>query len=408
VFSILIVEDDATKADRIIMALKRVGVGAGDISHMKSSNQAKQWLRSRTADLMVLDLNIPRHLDEMPVKDEGVRMLEEISARPQFTKPAHVIGLTQYEDIYLEAAPIFNDALISILLYDRADDAWEHKFLRKVEYLISTKLVTNSTGDYDFDLAIITATERPELEAVLKLDWNWQPLVPDNDDTTYYTGVIRSNSEPVRAIAAAAPFMGMPAAAAVAMKVIERYKPRYLIHCGITAGIRGRADFGDVIVADPSWDWGSGKFASKDGKVAFFAAPYQILLREEIRGKIRRLIGAEELLARIRAEWPGAKPNTALKVILGPSASGASVLSDGHTALQIEDQHRKIVGIEMEAYGVLAAAEFCARPRPLAVAMKAVSDFADPGKDDNFHAYASYTSARCMQVFAEQFLFPQR
>jgi nucleoside phosphorylase len=405
-FNVLIVEDDATKLSRIAAVLKRCGVAHDEIHDVRSSNQAKQWLHKNSADLMILDLNIPRHIDEMPMKTEGIKMLEEISARSRFSKPKHVIGLTQYEDVYLEAAPIFEDALIAILLYDQTDDSWEKKVARKVEYLVSAKVAIPYVGDYNYDLAIVTANERPELEAVLRLDWAWEAFVPDDDDTSYYTGEVERKTRRVKVIAAAAPFMGMPAAAAVAMKVIARYKPRYVIHCGITAGIRGRVDPGDVVVADPSWDWGSGKFALKDGKVAFYAAPYQILLREDIRGKIRRLASEEDSLTKIRSAWPGSKPNTTLKVVLGPAASGASVLSDGQSALQIEEQHRKIVGIEMEAYGVLAAAEFCPRPRPMAVSMKGVSDFADPGKDDTYHGYAAYTSARCMQIFVERFLFP--
>jgi nucleoside phosphorylase len=67
-------------------------------------------------------------------------------------------------------------------------------------------------------------------------------------------------------------------------------------------------------------------------------------------------------------------------------------------------QHRKLLGIEMESYGVLAAAEESPRPQPIAFAIKSVCDFADLEKSDSFQHYAAYTSAEVLRRLVEEYL----
>jgi nucleoside phosphorylase len=84
-------------------------------------------------------------------------------------------------------------------------------------------------------------------------------------------------------------------------------------------------------------------------------------------------------------------------------ASGSAVLADGEVVAEIKTQQRDLCGIEMEAYGVYAAAHAACEPRPLTFALKAVCDFADPDKDDRFQRFAAYTSARTTALLVERF-----
>jgi len=54
----------------------------------------------------------------------------------------------------------------------------------------------------------------------------------------------------------------------------------------------------------------------------------------------------------------------------------------------------------MEIYGVYYAARFSTEPRPKAIAIKSVCDFADEEKNDVYQAYAAYTSVRYFYHFA--------
>lgn len=103
----------------------------------------------------------------------------------------------------------------------------------------------------------------------------------------------------------------------------------------------------------------------------------------------------EEIKANING-FMGSKPESELSVVLGPVAS---VIADPHIVEKIKNgQIRDIVGIEMEIFGVYYAARWSISPKPKFVALKSVCDFADADKDDKYHAYASFTSAR---VFIE-------
>ena len=90
--------------------------------------------------------------------------------------------------------------------------------------------------------------------------------------------------------------MGMPAAVSLSHKLIERFRPRYLIMPGIAAGIGAEQIFGDVIVADTVWNYSYGKFVSageagiKFGKVGFLPRPTRLFLSEDVAGHIREAV----------------------------------------------------------------------------------------------------------------------
>jgi nucleoside phosphorylase len=198
--------------------------------------------------------------------------------------------------------------------------------------------------------------------------------------------------------------MGMSAAAVLAMKMIITFRPRYISMSGITAGIPGKTRLGDIIVADPSWDWGSGKWIFKDGKISFLQSPHQMSLDTAIRNKLRLFSADKITLAKIQSDWPGETPPNELVMHIGPLASGASVLSDGITIDQVKQQHRELLGVEMETYGIYVAADEAPSPKPSFFALKSVVDFANGEKNDKYQKYASYTSAQALRFFTENYL----
>ncbi len=194
----------------------------------------------------------------------------------------------------------------------------------------------------------------------------------------------------------------MPAAI-LAMKMMVAFRPQYLAITGITAGLSERVRIGDVIVADPSWDWGSGKWITKDNDLDFLASPHQLPLSPAIRNKLTLMSNDVALLAQIRHKWPGEKPDHELSIKIGPLASGASVLADGTTAERIRHQHRNLLGIEMETYGVFSAADEAINPKPLALSIKSVVDFAGGEKNDQYQPYAAFTSTMILTHFMEHY-----
>jgi nucleoside phosphorylase len=76
------------------------------------------------------------------------------------------------------------------------------------------------------------------------------------------------------------------------------------------------------------------------------------------------------------------------------------VVSSRTVINRIVRQHRKLVGVDMEAYGVLLASELAPGPRPQAFCVKSISDFGDRKKGDAYQKYAAYTSASFLYEFA--------
>jgi len=239
---------------------------------------------------------------------------------------------------------------------------------------------------------------------VLRLPWDWESFEVPGDSAPYKRGKYKKGNETRTVVAASAPRMGMPAACVLAEKMIFNFHPRYLAMAGITAGIHDMCELGDVIAADPSWDWGSGKWVIRKNEPVFLPAPHQLGVNSFIRGKLSAMAQDHSLWDQIRHDWQGTKPNTNLALRLGPLASGASVLAAQKQADSIKMQHRKVLGIDMEAYAIFMAADEAPLPQPKAFVLKGVCDFADHEKNDTYQLYAAYTSASALRALVETYL----
>jgi nucleoside phosphorylase len=175
--------------------------------------------------------------------------------------------------------------------------------------------------------------------------------------------------------------------------MIAQFRPRLMAMVGICAGRFEKTGLGDVIVGDPCWDWGSGKIDSEKNVPRFRPAPHHVELDTDICAEMKEICSDVELLARIKAQARGRKPRDELRVHFGPLASGAAVVANNTVFDGLLDQHRNLLGIEMEAYGIVTACKGSGRPRPGAIVLKSVCDFADKDKDDDFQEYAAHTSA---------------
>jgi nucleoside phosphorylase len=315
----------------------------------------------------------------------------------------HILGITAHPEILAKASEKFSNRTLAVVYYDQTLDEWSDRLKAHVQHIIAAR--NNRPAqmeEYRSHLGVICALESPELDSVLRIGWDWKQHHVPNDHTIYYRAVIERDGEHHVIHAAAAARMGMPAAAILSMKMITAFRPRHLAMVGIAAGVPGKTKFGDIIVADPSWDWGSGKLVD-DEQVGFEPAPHQLSLTPGLRSKFKLLAADVPALQAIKWSWPADSPEHELSVRIGPLASGAPVLADGSTTERIKQQHRHI-GVEMETYGVFAAAEEATEPRPDAFSMKSVVDFADVNKDDHFQKYAAFTSAQTLKYFVENLL----
>jgi len=403
----LVVEDDADKRFRLCRALSEVtGFDMEAMEYATDVHTAKRHLEKTSFDLLILDVALPMRGDQAVQKDAGLRLLEELVSRSgRYRVPTHIIGVTGFSDVYDHGAARFSSYLLTLVHYDPTNSDWEHALQARVRHILNAiEGRADDLPEYQSDLAVVCALHTPELTSVLALPWKWSQIAVANDHTIYWRGSYESDGRTRLVHAAASARMGMPAASVLAMKMINAFRPKYLGMTGITAGVRNRVRMGDILIADPSWDWGSGKWTLQEKKPKFMAAPHQIPLRVDIRDKLKAMSRNAILMAEIRSAWPAERPPHELEMRVGPMASGASVLADRQTAERVLSQHRELLGIEMETYGLFAAAEEASEPRPTAFAMKSVVDFADGEKDDRFQAYGAFVSAQMLRRFAEKYL----
>lgn len=404
---VLIVDDDRKKIQKITQVLLKISsLAVDDVEFVYDAQNAKKRLRDNRFDLMILDIAIPERIDQDVAMDGGIKLLNELFERDCYKIPGNIIGITAFDEVYASAEDKFHQKLLSVIKYDATDDSWERLLVTRVKHILLAKDdKQNEARNYESLMCIVCALEVPELSSVLNINWPWEQVISSNDHQIYHRAAIScSNGEKKYIYASSASRIGMSAAAVLAMKMITTFRPKYISMTGITAGIHGKTKVGDIIAADPCWDWGCGKWIFQDNRLVFLQAPHQLGLDVSIRNKLKQFSTDKLIFARIRGEWQGDAPKHELEMHVGPMVSGAAVLADGLTADNIRAQHRELLGIEMETYGVYMAAEEASSPRPTYFALKSVVDFANGKKNDKYQKYSAFTSARTLQSFTEKYL----
>ncbi len=379
------------------------GVRSGDMEHARSAIEARSALKKTHFDLLVLDILIPNRATDVPTVEASMYLLDEIVEGDGLIKPVQVIGLTAYEDALERVSERFAERLWTILYADITSTAWLESLEKCVAYL-KKQAADREQRRFDADLLLITALQKPEMTAVRRLKWNWEAEEPFDSTTFISRGRFRSGGKDYGVVSACPSRVGMVSTAVLSAKLIAQLRPRVCAMVGICAGVRDKTKLGDILVADPTWDYQSGKRV-KDvvSSTQFSMAPHQLALSEELRARADVLRPDHQTWAAIRSEWPTPPPHE-LRMLVGPVASGSAVLADGATVLEVQRQQRNLLGIEMELYGLFAAGATAGRPAPAVIGLKSVCDFADPDKADDMQEYAAFTSARAAQVYFERFM----
>ena len=109
---------------------------------------------------------------------------------------------------------------------------------------------------YRTDVALLSVTDT-EFNAV-KLFHDWEDFTLEGDGQLYQRSAFERDGKSYSLVHAKIDSMGMTAAAAASMKMIDQFRPRYLIMVGIAAGIAlseyVEQLYGEVIVPDIVWN----------------------------------------------------------------------------------------------------------------------------------------------------------
>lgn len=408
---ILLVEDQSEKVGVVEAFLnetcKKSGIDCA-IDVAMDAVGAKRLVASTQFDIAIFDIQIPKRIGNTPEPLGGAALVREIDESELLKTPSYVLGLTEFADEIPNIPASSKDRFFSLIEFSRSSSSWRKilaAILVEIFTSINARRDATAAGRKDVSLAIVCALESPELKSVLALPVSWSLLTRNGDCTDVHEGTVTSPSGDHTVVAAAALEPGMAASAALCAKIIAEFRPRYLAMTGIAGGMKSATQLGDVIAADVVWDYTSGKIVQKKGgKQDFLPEPRTIDLDAKVKGQLVRLANMPEVLTEIHQKFEGSKPETPLKVVFGPMFTGSAVIANSQFAASLGDMHRKIKGIDMEAYSVVCAAKYAGDREPIPIILKSVSDFADAEKNDDFHAYASHTSARFLFEWAKRFL----
>ena len=242
-------------------------------------------------------------------------------------------------------------------------------------------------------LIFVTDTEKEGFERM----YPWRELRFDGDEQLYYEA---TTADGKKIFGAQQDEMGMTASATLTMKLVEHFRPKYIIMPGIAAGTLDENDrsqmCGDVILADMVWNCSNGKYVPKEkasivfGEVGFEPRPTIAEIDRDVLPYFEKALYSEK---------------NEIYIHIGGYASGSAIVANRVVLeRQIKSQYKNTKGLDMESYGVAYAARHAIEPRPRAVIAKGICDFADERKSDEFQRFAAYTSFEFTKLLIEEML----
>ena len=394
---VLIVDDNTDKIKEVIKVFNKKN---WEIDTSTGSVDAMKKLKETEYDLLILDLIIPKvfGVDDVDLKN-SIDLLERIKRGRGLIEPKNKVALTADINALEQGNPTFSSAFIEIIKYDLSSLGWRDNLFSKIE------MIENLTPDYYkkrgylYDFAIITALNLPELKAVQRIFPDFEQINIEGD-ASYYFGVKLTDGRKI--LLATDNQMGMVAMSQFTEKIIQTSRPRNICMCGIAAGVKGEVNLGDIMVSKESWNYDSGKIVDGSFKPDYSS----ISIHEELVSKINKIVQLPEKLCTIKNEFFGPTPEHDLRMKIGPVASGSSVVADTEILKRPQSLTRKLLGLEMEIYGMYFSCKHTSTPRPENfLAVKSVCDFADADKNDRFQDYAAYTSASFLKLIIEEGVF---
>lgn len=382
--NILIVDDSLSKCDVLRSFLKKIDVPEEKIIVVHSARQAREVVKDRPYDLLLIDLVLPASNKGDPRADVGFELLQEFAEEGSATR---IIGTTANLEAQDQYSNAFRQMAEQLLLVDGIDSDWQDSLRNVVQQIRGRE---DRPSQFNLDFAFLTAVRNTEYGAVrnLPIDWGVEKVLPNGG--LYCEGSVDIDGVRRTGLVAHAKQMGMVAACHLAQSVINEFRPKVVLMTGICGGLPGETSLGDLVIADKSWDWQSGKYTSGG---EFLAAPDQkdaspqlVALAKSLEMKVTDIV--RDLVGRNFSI-----PTTSPKFVDGPMLSGSSVVADDGVHELFLAQHRKPVAVDMEAYGVYYACRMAGAPAPEFLCLKAVSDQSNLHKSDDLQPFCSAFSA---------------
>jgi len=403
----LVVDDDPQKLQIVRTFLVEQGIDTSDILQAEHAAGARMALANGSVDVLLIDVLLPARRGAPALGQNCVELLRQIMEDGTTPAPRHILGMTASADTRAEFEADFQSLVTRVLHIAPGEHRWKQDL---GGFLVYLRHITSARESNDFDICVLNALRTPELSGLLAA---WQPRLGAQQllgrNIIYQTGTVMLDGVERRLVCSHLAQMGPVASTHAATALLSEFRPRIMLMTGICGGFADHVNIGDLVVAEKSWDWQAGKW--KDGGAAPAEAQTSDAPTDTTdRGFQARLETAldqrdasPELIANARAldsritaiheTYQGAKPGKVPKLVVGPMVTGSSVVASTDIQTLFREQHRKMVGVDMECYGLYYAAAQHGGSQVKTICIKSVSDLADRAKGDDFQTYCSYMSA---------------
>lgn len=379
----LISEDDPVKLNEIVEFVKSLDVPPRSILTEKTLIEFSDKLDT-DIDICIIDIRIPAFEGGGDPDQNGLGILQKLenSSNGQVKLLAISAFPEEFEDI---RSKFERQGCVLANYHER--DVWQNAL---------RILLLQSSAQTTFDFLIFAALQKERTPYLAFEHLNGRALMKDG--FTRYDIEIGGKSGSIIEL----PRMGLVNAAITAAMCIDRYSPSLIAMSGICAGFPGKANLGQLLIAELAYEYQTGKW-SKDG---FKQEPYQIPMSEALRTLIRHLLDNENLAYELEEGWKEQRPSSATQPSLAVFTSGSAVIADSKFLEQVSDHHRKVSGLDMEVYA-LHRATHLSRSRPDVLCAKVVVDLANEEKDDKIQNYGCYVSSRFVVKAVEAYFKDQ-
>ncbi|MBU8879231.1 hypothetical protein BGM26_09575 [Bacillus sp. FJAT-29790] len=399
---VLIVEDNEEKYTKV-SGFIQTHYSEVTIKQCTYLNSARGELINEYYDLLILDIQLPEFENQGVKEDAGLSLLQEIQAtitahrqrRNGIKSPTYVLVLTAHDNSYKSFERRFQQTIFKVAKYDGISDSWHAPLVHSLEHLITNKqMAATKLKEYDYDLGIICALES-ELSVLFSLGWD---LVSERNHTDssvfFFKSKLDVDGEEIKIICNTPDHMGTTDTAIVTSKMIDYYKPKVIVMFGITAGIENQVNLGDIIFASTCYSHETGKYIEENGETVFLPTTSHVNASSNLVSIAKEMKFENEIFSKFYCSYTGNKPNNPPSIHIGPMSSGNAVIANDKILKGLIRNERKLLGVDMEIYGLYRACYLSKHPVPKFIAFKIVSDFADNNKNDDYHQYCKYMNGQ--------------
>ena len=189
--------------------------------------------------------------------------------------------------------------------------------------------------------------------------------------------------------------MGMANAASITARAILAIKPKIVAMTGICAGRKGKANKGDIIVANQVYDYTAGKKYEEK----FAPRPDVYSVDETIKNHVTAaILRNTKFCNSLLTGWDTNTITGRVEVHLKAMASGTAVIDDKVTVDDAATYQDDLYAIDMESYGIaLSATALNTRW----IVIKGIQDFANGDKANDEITWRRFAAKASAQVLKE-------